>query len=47
MAFCISWKAVFIGGKKAGVSVLKLSYSYNRGELEIMTEHLGIYCCGQ
>lgn len=45
MAFC--WKAVFIGGGKAGDVVLKLSYSHKRSELETVTEHLGIYCCGQ
>lgn len=36
-----------MGGEKAGVGVLKLSYSDNRSELETVTEHLGIYCCGQ
>lgn len=36
----------FIGGRKASVGVLKLSYSHNRSELEAVTEHLGIYCCG-
>lgn len=36
-----------MGGEEAGVGVLKLSYSDNRSELETVTEHLGIYCCGQ
>lgn len=37
----------FIGKRKASVCVLKVSYNHNRSELETMTEHLGIYCCGQ
>lgn len=35
----------FIGERKASVGALKLPY--NSSELETVTEHLGIYCCGQ